>query len=151
MEKCSPRSARAWKVNIKKICDWHHKSLQLSTEERCEGDGEDGENSHSGGRGAIFADFPHRLDAQTSSTQQIPDRLHLLRKERQLEFVKLKKSRATTTYIAWQHVRLSREHDSEYLALGQCLAERQHEVISDSFHHLHGPGELIVGQVEHCA
>lgn len=51
------------------------------------------------------------------------------------------------TYITSQQVRLSRQNDGENLALGQCLAERQHQMISNGFHHLHGAGELIVGQV----
>lgn len=53
------------------------------------------------------------------------------------------------TYIARQHVRLAGENDGEDLTLWQCLAECQHEMGANSFHHLHCASELIVGQIEH--
>lgn len=89
------------------------------------------------------------------------DKTNFIKKILQENFLKLKKEffrveenlnyflLEKKSYIACQQVRLACQNDGKDLTLWQRLAERQHQVISNGFHHLHGAGELIVGQVQH--
>lgn len=53
------------------------------------------------------------------------------------------------TYIAWQKMWLSGQNDCKDLTFWQRLTERQHQMISYSFHHLHRSRKLIIRQFQH--